>query len=657
MRMAAAQKEKAKKQANGLLAGIFDPLDAIPGIQVLKIALKELNLIKSQKAGLLTAFTLAVVVMGTLALAFGGNYTFNKVDVAIFAPKTIQDFDTADFMKSLKDSNMVNIHSYNSKEKVIDSIKRRESKVGIVINNPEPINKKYVIDLYYDNSSMMSSSIFFEVAKSQVQNISFSMSQKLLKDIWERLGEINSKLGTEVSRIDDFLARLDESGARLESLEQDLNALDIEDAKGALSRQGGKITEFGSKISEFEAELDSFTSTVNEIRQKATASREKIKSYRDEISATNSELDSYTAQLQQARDGLADVPAASAQIDQAIASISGVKARLSSADSELAQTQQELLDLENQISEPESGVLAKLQKNRQELQAISVDIAGTRSDLNSMETFVQKLDDTMQEVKSLIATSKEQKADISEKLNESKAMINSFMESLGELSKVSPDFLADPLILNKIPVFNVEKLGVIAPIALVILLMLTTMLLTGVSFVDERNQGAYSRTLLSTTPKVFVFAGKILGQILFALMQAVIIIALLALVNQFTDIKVTIASGIVGTLLGICIISFAFICWGLLITNFTRNQGTTILISLLLIIPMLFLSGAIIPIELINPAIQSFSQMLPLTSAIIIVSEIMVKGTSLLGLIPEILILVVPAIAILAATIMNKKLK
>ncbi|MDO8647557.1 MAG: ABC transporter permease [Candidatus Diapherotrites archaeon] len=652
--------EKTKKESRG--NPLFEKIDELPGLTVFKIALKELNLIKSQKAGLLTALTLAVVVMATLALSFGGNNAITQVDVAIYAPKSVKDFNIDYFKQSLSKSGLVKMHNFNSKEKVLESIKKRESKVGIVVNNPESKFGKYVIDLYYDNSSISSSAIFFEVAKSQVQNIGYSMSQSLLKEIWGELGQINKDLGNEVSRIDDFILKLDESDRKLNQLEADLNELNIADAKGALSRQSEKISQFNEKIDEFDSELDGFLATIEDMNSKINATRTKVAAYKVKIAKSQGDIGYLSARLSSTRQTIEQSPEPARTellgvVDDINAQINEVQTELSGVYTDLSGIEVDLAEFSAKINQPETGIRAKLQKNKQDIQALKTDISETQNDLNKMEVFVNKLDQTLSEVKTLIANSKEQKKEVGAKLKESKRMIGSFMDSLKELGRISPEFLADPLILNKIQVFKVERLGIAVPIALVLLLLLTTILLTGVSFVDERNQGAYSRMVLSTTPKSILFAGKILGQLIFALIQAAIIIALLLLLDNFTNYKITIAGSLIEVFLAIVLVSFAFINWGLLISNFTKNQGTTILMSLLFIIPMLFLSGVIMPLELMNPIIQGFAQVLPLTVSITMLSEVMVKGNTIGNLGFEAIVLLIPAFAILALTLLNKNLR
>jgi len=230
--------------------------------------------------------------------------------------------------------------------------------------------------------------------------------------------------------------------------------------------------------------------------------------------------------------------------------------------------------------------------------------------------------------------------------------MNGFIEKINDLQALSPEFLANPVIINKINVFNAGKLDIVTPIALTLVLLLTTILLTGVSFVTERNEGSYARLLLSSSGKLELFAGKILGQLAFALIESVII---LAVALAFFGVKIR--GGFAELFIVVSVIAVSFISLGLFISNYTKIQSTTILAGLLLVIPMIFLSGIVLPTFLMSEFIQNISASLPLTLGVLLSTEVIVKGTPLLMLLPEMLKLLVPAAIFFGFTLANRNLQ
>jgi hypothetical protein len=103
--------------------------------------------------------------------------------------------------------------------------------------------------------------------------------------------------------------------------------------------------------------------------------------------------------------------------------------------------------------------------------------------------------------------------------------------------------------------------------------------------------------------------------------------------------------------IAIAITSFSFISLGLFITNFAKTQSTAVLGSLILILPMIFLSGTILPLQLMNPVLQIVSEFLPLTAANILLSGALIKGIPLIEMAKQVAILLIPGIVLTAFSI------
>ena len=269
----------------------------------------------------------------------------------------------------------------------------------------------------------------------------------------------------------------------------------------------------------------------------------------------------------------------------------------------------------------------------------------------------------------LINDSLETKNRLSGDLTSSNSMLEGFTGQLNKIEDLSPQFLANPIVINKKPVYTASTLEIVTPMALVLVLLLTTLLITGVSFVVERNEGAYSRLMLSSTGKFELFLGKVLGQLAFAILESSIILLAAIVVfgvrvggttfspeNLTSILSVQYFLSLAEIIAGLAIVSFAFISLGLLVSNYTKIQSTTILAGLLIVIPMIFISGLLIPVELMSPQIQGISSFQPLSLGILIISEIINKGTHLVFLAKEIIMLLVPAMIFFIVTLLNRNI-
>lgn len=81
--------------------------------------------------------------------------------------------------------------------------------------------------------------------------------------------------------------------------------------------------------------------------------------------------------------------------------------------------------------------------------------------------------------------------------------------------------------------------------------------------------------------------------------------------------------------MAVILVSVAFICLGLLIASLVKNQSTAILTSLLVIVPMLFLSGIVLPLEFMEGTMQLFSSILPMTIANNLLIGLIIKGLTI----------------------------
>jgi ABC-2 type transport system permease protein len=97
----------------------------------------------------------------------------------------------------------------------------------------------------------------------------------------------------------------------------------------------------------------------------------------------------------------------------------------------------------------------------------------------------------------------------------------------------------------------------------------------------------------------------------------------------------------------VALIAVAFAAIGIAVSNFSKSQSTAILASLLLVIPMLFLSGIIFPIEFMDPGMRTFSMLLPLTAANTLLTDVIARDFSvIMDIIPITVLLTVTIIAI-----------
>jgi ABC-2 type transport system permease protein len=191
----------------------------------------------------------------------------------------------------------------------------------------------------------------------------------------------------------------------------------------------------------------------------------------------------------------------------------------------------------------------------------------------------------------------------------------------------------------------------IAPALIATLALFFGFLLTGISFLRERSQGTLERLMASPASPLDIVVGYLGGFFIFALAQTLIILL-------FTIYVLNVSYH--GDLWQIFIFQVAVIVGavnlGIFISTFAKNEFQMVQFIPLIIIPQIFLSGVLWPVEQMPNYLQWFSKVLPLTYAVRGLRDIMLNGQNLANVWVELAILIGFAVltSVLAAVTLRK---
>lgn len=185
-----------------------------------------------------------------------------------------------------------------------------------------------------------------------------------------------------------------------------------------------------------------------------------------------------------------------------------------------------------------------------------------------------------------------------------------------------------PLVIASIVGVSVpdkRMLDLIAPAMLAVLVLFFGFLLSGISFLRERSQGTLERLMASPVSRLDVVGGYLLGFLLFAVIQTLIIFFYMIYVLNI---------GFQGDLWQILIfeilIGVLAVCLGIFISVFARNEFQMVQFIPLLIVPQIFLCGLLWPVSQMPDYLQWIANFLPLTYGIEGIRGLMVQGQNLL---------------------------
>jgi ABC-2 type transport system permease protein len=202
-----------------------------------------------------------------------------------------------------------------------------------------------------------------------------------------------------------------------------------------------------------------------------------------------------------------------------------------------------------------------------------------------------------------------------------------------------------PLLIATIAGFSISDkttLDMAAPGILATLILFFGFLITGISFLRERTQGTLERLMASPMSRMDIVAGYLLGLLVFALIQTLIMFFYMVYVigiNYRGDLWQIL---IFQVLIGINAVSL-----GTFFSAFARNEFQMVQFIPIVIIPQVFTSGLFIPVSQLPVVLEWISKFLPLTYGVEGIKALMLQGQSLLDIGKDVGILAAFAVGLL----------
>lgn len=184
-----------------------------------------------------------------------------------------------------------------------------------------------------------------------------------------------------------------------------------------------------------------------------------------------------------------------------------------------------------------------------------------------------------------------------------------------------------------------------------LILILICALMTSVGIVKEKEMGTMEILLVSPMKPIYIILAKAAPYLLLSIVNVATILCL-----SYFLLKVPIAGSL--TLLVSVSILYALVslCLGLLISTIADTQQAAMLISaMVLMLPVILLSGMVFPIENMPDVLQWLSNIVPAKWYIIAVKDVMIKGLGAGSILKEIGILSLMAVLLVVLSVKRFK--
>jgi ABC-2 type transport system permease protein len=197
-----------------------------------------------------------------------------------------------------------------------------------------------------------------------------------------------------------------------------------------------------------------------------------------------------------------------------------------------------------------------------------------------------------------------------------------------------PFTVSDPQYLHGGPQYTFNDS--IAPVFIGIFSFFFVFILTSIAFLRERSQGTIERVMASPMTRSELVIGYILGFMLFALVQSLMI-----LLFVIYALRVHYSGNLSLIFLVTLLLTIGSINLGIFLSAFAQNEFQIVQFIPLVFGIQIFLSGVFWPIDQLPAILRPISYVLPLTYANEALRAVMLKGADLAGIARELLALLI----------------
>ena len=175
-----------------------------------------------------------------------------------------------------------------------------------------------------------------------------------------------------------------------------------------------------------------------------------------------------------------------------------------------------------------------------------------------------------------------------------------------------------------------------------LILMLICAMMTSISIVREKEMGTMEVLLASPLPPIVIVLAKLVPYFVISCLNLTTILLLSTFLLHIP---------IAGSLIGLVAITLLYILvallLGLFISTLANSQLAAMLLSLLLIVPTVYLSGLAFPIESMPEVLQRISNIGPARWYIAVVRKLMIQGVEMRYVLHETAVLALMAVVLL----------
>ncbi|VVB87577.1 Chromosome partition protein Smc [uncultured archaeon] len=461
---------------------------------------------------------------------------------------------------------------------------------------------------------------------STTEKMSYELTFGFISKLWSNLKQMNDELKPlkeGVLKVNNSIVSLNrDTGNALSSMDEiDVDSLNESTVtmKNTLEQMSMDLLQTAEDINGTRKDLKDLDENISSIHNDTAELSTDLKFVVDNIDAADASMLEIQTEMSNTYNLTCTMNPSTQQcvsISLAIKQIGDTRALMLARTARIRTLQRNLAT----ISEKSAELHVKLVETDVKLQDMQANIFNYTSEISNIDANISTIESAIISLKNVKNQSSNVSANMGNLTTEmagSTSALTTDIDStglfIGEVIARSPSVIASPINLDRVPVFSGRSyLDFLMPGIISIVLMFISFLLASITIVQERSKKTLIRTLLTPLSLGMFLVEKTAALIIISFIQGIIM-----LIVAFVFYGILIPPGQLPQLfLVIFVYAAAFIGIGMALATLAESENTAMLLTLVLSIPMLFLSGVFFPFETMPELMIQLGNALPITMGI-----------------------------------------
>ncbi|MDD2655696.1 MAG: ABC transporter permease [Candidatus ainarchaeum sp.] len=457
------------------------------------------------------------------------------------------------------------------------------------------------VTVFLDNSRVQISPSVEAFLKAAAQGTGQEIGSSFVLSVWARLDNASAQLDGLLVDVNASREKALEMQERIGETHASLSALDF----STLTRQ----------LDAANSTLDGAASELRSAESNLTLMQEKLATYGEELNSTEADLLRVRAMLQNASDSISSAGAGVNCSDPVFfaycASLSSMNGSVASALSEIDLRISKI----NETREDLRGINSTMQDFKENIANSLSETENVRARISTMYDFASSLEESREDSLRTMVEINRSAAQLVAKSDELEVLILNSKAQINEITSRDAISVVAPIVFASQNAFASRTFfDFLLPSLIPLILMFVSLFLASTSLVREKNAMTLERVYVAQVPLWEYALTKITSYTVVLFPEVLLLLATASL--AYGAFPLSDASLFVFLAAALMLLLFAFNALGVVIAAFSESEATAFLASLVIGLPLLFLSGILFPFEFMPAPIVLLGQATPLTPAI-----------------------------------------